>query len=81
MNALQQLQTRCEPPGELRETLVLLVGPRELRVDTRLAVVVAHVLVSAEEPQTIAHGWSADIRREVSVLRVACSRWTADCRR
>ena len=30
MKALQQLQARRQPPGELREYFVLLVGPREL---------------------------------------------------
>src|SRR4029453_3242854 len=79
VNALQQLQTWCDPPRELREPLVLLVGPRELRIDTGLAVVIAHELIAAEEPQPIAAGRSADIRREVAVFeaRVPAGRLAA----
>src|SRR4030095_6908491 len=68
VKALQQLQARFEAPRELREDLVLLVSPRVRRVGTWLAVVVAHVLIPAKEPQPIAHCWSANIGGEVLVL-------------
>src|SRR4029453_18015116 len=68
VKALQQLQARSEAPRELREDLVLLVGPRVRGVGTWLAFVVAHVLIPAKEPQSIADGGSAQIGREVLVF-------------
>ena len=65
MDALQQLPARSQFPRELREDLVLLVGPRELRAGARLTVVVAQILVSREKPQPIANSGAADVRREV----------------
>src|SRR5580765_7886942 len=67
MDALQQLPARGQFPRELREDLVLLVGPRERRAGARLTVVVAQILISREEPQPIANRRAADVRREVTV--------------
>ena len=67
VKALHQLQAWSQPPRELREDLVLLVGPRECRVGARLTVVVAQVLVSRKEPQPIANDRTAEVRREVAV--------------
>ena len=67
MHALHELQAGLEPPGELPEDLVLLVGPRELGVRARLAVVVTQVLVSGEEPQPLAHHGTAKVGGEVAV--------------
>ena len=67
VNALNQLPARSQSPRELREDLVLLVGPRELRVGARLTVVVAQILVSREEPQPIANDRTTEVRREVAV--------------
>ena len=67
MDALKQLPARSQFPRELREDLVLLVGPRELRAGARLTVVVAQILVSREEPQPIANSRATDVRREVTV--------------
>ena len=65
VDALIQPQARGQPPGELREELVLLVLPRQRRVGAGLAVVVAQVLVSGEEPQAIARHRAAEGRGEV----------------
>ena len=51
VKAVIQLPARRWLPRELREHLVLLVGPRMVRVRARLTVVVAQILVSAEEPR------------------------------
>src|SRR5215203_4941477 len=67
MDALKQLPARSQLPRELRERLVLLVGPRERRAGARLTVVVAQMLVSREEPQPIANSRSAEAGREVAV--------------
>ena len=67
VEALKQLPARSQFPRELREDLVLLVGPRERRVGARLTVVVAQMLVSREEPQPIANSRAAEVRREVTV--------------
>ena len=67
VNALNQLPARSQSPRELREDLVLLVGPREVRVGAGLAVVVAQILVAREEPQPIANNRTAKVRREVAV--------------
>ena len=74
VNALHQLQARLESPRELREDLVLLVGSRERRVRAWLTVVVAQVLVSGEEPESLAHNRTAEVRREVAVSWPARSR-------
>src|SRR6267378_2062241 len=66
VEALHQLHARRESPGELRENLVLLVGPRERRVRARLTVIVAQVLGSSEKPQPVANNRTAEIRREVT---------------
>ena len=65
VKALHQLPAGRQLPRELREELVLLVGPRELGIGARLAVVVAQVLVAGEEPQAVADRRAAEIRREV----------------
>src|SRR5215213_6305770 len=65
--ALKQLQPGSKPPRELRENLVLFVGPRQCGVGARLTVVVAQVLVSREEPQPIANHWPAEVCRDVAV--------------
>ena len=67
VDALKQLPARSQLPRELREGLVLLVGPRERGAGARLTVVVAQMLVSREEPQPIANSRAADARREVTV--------------
>ena len=67
VEALKQLQAGRESPRELREDLVLLVGPRKCRVGSRLTVVVAQVLVSGKEPQPIANHRAAEVRRDVAV--------------
>ena len=75
VKALNQLPARRQLPRELREDLVLLVGPRECRIGARLTVVVAQILVSREEPQPIANDRTAEVRREVTVsgaLVAAC---------
>src|SRR5262245_4744079 len=74
IKTLNQLQVRLELPGELPEDLILFVHSREFRVCARLAVVVAQVLKSREEPNAIAMYWTADIRREVMVLVAFISR-------
>ena len=45
-----QLQARLEVPRRLSEDLVLFVGPWKFGIGARLAVVVAEVLISTEEP-------------------------------
>ena len=67
VEALHQLHAGSQPPRELREDFVLLVGSWESWVGARLAVVVAQVLVSREEPQPIANNRAAEVRREVAV--------------
>src|SRR5258708_25681492 len=66
VETLHQLHARREPPRELRENLVLLVGPRERRVRARLTVIVAQVLISGEKPEPVANNRTAEIRREVT---------------
>src|SRR5262252_1433430 len=68
MKTLIQLQARLNIPGEPSEDLVLLVGSGELGVSARLAVVVAQVLISREEPYPIVTHRTAEIRREVTIL-------------
>src|SRR6185295_10465583 len=67
VNALNQLPRRCESPRELREDLVLLVSPREIRVGAWLAVVVAQILIPREEPQSIPNDRSTEVGREVAI--------------
>ena len=67
VDALHQLHARGEPPRELRENLVLLVGPRERRVRAGLTVIVAQVLIPSEKPEPVANHGTAEIRREVTV--------------
>src|SRR5215510_6668808 len=67
MIALKQLPTRFELPRELREQFVLFVGPRERGVGARLAVVVTQILVSSEEPDTVAPDGSTQVRGEITI--------------
>src|SRR3954469_12902509 len=67
MDALQQLPARSQFPCELREDLVLLIGPRELRAGARLTVIVAEILISGEEPQSITNSRPTDVRCQVTV--------------
>src|SRR4030081_1181423 len=66
VEALHQLHARREPPRELPENLVLLVGSRERRVRARLTVIVAQVLVSGEKPEPVANNRAAEICREIT---------------
>ena len=74
VEALYQLPGRSDLPGQLPEDLVLLVGPGERRVRARLAVVVAQVLIAAKEPEALADRRTAQVGREVAILRSARSR-------
>src|SRR5687768_3751764 len=67
MEALCQPPCRTEPPRQLRKDLVLLVGSGERRVGARLCVVIAKVLVSREEAQSIGNDRPADIRRQIAI--------------
>ena len=67
VHALNQLPARGQPPRDLAEDLVLLIGSRECRVGAGLTVVVAQVLISPEEPQAIANSGTAQVRRHVPV--------------
>src|SRR5205823_278644 len=67
VKALNQLPAGSQSPRELREDLVLFVGPREFRFAARLTVVVAQILVSGKEPQPIANNRTAKRRREIAV--------------
>src|SRR6478735_2616896 len=67
VHALNQPPTGSQLPRDLHEDLVLLVGPGELWIAAGLAVVVAQMLVSREEPQAIANRRTADVCREVTV--------------
>src|SRR5258708_417294 len=69
VNALNQLPRRSQSPRELREDLVLLVGPREIRVRAWLAVVVAQILVSREEPEPIANNRPTEACRQIAIPR------------
>ena len=80
VKALHQLPARSQAPGELREDLVLLVFPRKVRIGAWLTVGVAKVLVSGEEPQSIANHRAAEAGREVTIplalvagLQVPCT--------
>src|SRR5687768_797905 len=67
VKAVIELPARCWLPGELREDLVLLVGSREPCVRARLTVIVPQVLISDEEPGSIANNRTANIRRQVAI--------------
>src|SRR3954447_14531620 len=67
VDALQQLPARSQFPCELREDLVLLIGPRELRAGARLTVIVAQILISGEEPQSITNSRPTYVRCQVTV--------------
>src|SRR5215510_1912656 len=67
MKTLKQLHPRLDLPGQLLETLVLLIGSWKLGVDARLTVVVAQVLVSPKEPQSIVKHRSPNIRCQVTI--------------
>ena len=69
VKALRQLPARSQAPGDLREDLVLLVFPRKIGIGGRLTVGVAKMLVSGEEPQSIANDRAAQAGREVTVRR------------
>src|ERR1700694_357115 len=64
MNALNQLPARTQFPRELRKDLVLLVLSWQARIGAWLAVVVAQILISRKEPQSLADSRSAKARRE-----------------
>ena len=66
VKALHHLQRRRQPPIELSEHLVLLVPARKRRIRTRLTVVVAQILIRAEEPQPLALDGTADAGREIA---------------
>src|SRR4030095_9989448 len=68
MKTVNQLQVRLELPCELPEDLVLFVRSGKLRVGAGLTVVIAQVLISGKEPNSIAAQRTAEIRREVTVL-------------
>ena len=67
VQALHQLPSRGQLPGDLREDLVLLVDSWIAGIAAGLTVVVAQVLVSGEEPQPIPDDRSAQRRRDVLV--------------
>src|SRR5688572_14797711 len=78
VKTLHQLQGGAQPPRQLAEDLVLFVRPRECRVGSGLAVVVAQVLVSTEKPQSITRDGTTEVRREVPVpLAFVPARWHA----
>src|SRR5262245_28953986 len=68
MKTVHQLQVRLELPCELPEDLVLFVRSGKLRVGAGLTVVIAQVLISGKEPNSIAAQRTAEIRRKVTVL-------------
>src|SRR5262245_10244949 len=68
MKTVNQLQVRLELPRQLPEDFVLFVRSGKLRVGAGLTVVIALVLISGKEPNSIAPQRTAEIRREVTVL-------------
>src|SRR5262245_5097199 len=68
IKSLKQLHARRELPRELPKDFVLLVGSGELRVGTRLAVVIAQVLISRKEPNSIVTHGAAEICREIPIF-------------
>src|SRR5262245_21584828 len=68
IESLKQLHARRELPRELSKYFVLLVGSWELRVGTRLAVVIAQVLISRKEPDSIVTHGTAEICREIPIF-------------
>ena len=69
MQAVNQLEPAEQLPRELREGLVLFVGPRQRGVGARLAIVVAQILVPGEEPEPVANNRPAEARRQIAVSR------------
>ena len=69
MEALIELPRGGEPPGQLREQLVLLVGSWPRRIGSRLAVVIAQVLVATEKPEPVADGGPTQVGCEVAIPR------------
>src|SRR3954471_10583538 len=67
VEALLQNQAWRQAPGELRKHLVLLVCSGQRWIGTRLAIVVAQVLVAPEKPEPIAHGRASEVCREITV--------------
>ena len=67
IDARHQLQAWRDPPGDLPEDLVLLVGAGKARIGAGLTVVVAQILIAGEEPDTVANDRTAEIRREITV--------------
>jgi len=61
VQVLHQLPARREPPCELGEDLVLLVGARQSGIGARLAVGFTRVLIAREEPQSFVPDPNADI--------------------
>src|SRR5205823_4949092 len=64
---LHQLETGRELPGELPKEFVLFIFPRERRIRSGLAVVIAEMLIPGEEPHSIPHYGTAQIRRDVAI--------------
>src|SRR3954466_10256713 len=60
VEALHETPSWRELPCDFSEDLVRGHAPRKARHRPRLAVCVAEVLVSTEEPHPIANGWSAN---------------------
>src|SRR5438477_13170085 len=73
VHALDQLPGWSQSPRQLGEHLVLLVGPRKLRIRSGLTVVVAQILVAREEPQPVVNGRPAEVCREVTITRALVS--------
>src|SRR5262245_31381605 len=67
IKALNELQVRFEVPGEFGEDLVLFVLSRKLRVDARLAIVIAQILITGKEPKPIALHRTSKIGCEVTI--------------
>ena len=69
VNALHQPPARSQAPGELREKLVLLEFPREIRSGARLTIGVAKALVPGKKPQPFADDRATEAGREVTIRR------------
>src|SRR4029078_9547651 len=67
METAHPLHALIDLPGHFAEGLVVLAAPREQRIRPRLAVRVAQILITAEEPGTVAHERSAKMCCEVSI--------------
>src|SRR5687768_4766378 len=73
VRARQNSQPWRDLPRALAEYVVLLVLPRKLRIRAGLAVVIPEVLVSSEEPQSVAHDRTAEVCREIPVASALIS--------